>query len=413
LPFRHAFALKYMNSGYIRSLDGIRTLAVFLVIFLHWPLPALHLPFGWLGVNIFFVLSGFLITRILIQQKNQQLAPYLKHFYRNRLLRIFPLFYSYLAIISIVLLVVGWLLPDNNQSATITSGLNVLRDHLFLLLTYTYNFADLFHPDSFQPFSNRFFAHLWSLAVEEQFYLVFPFLVFFLKPQHLRYFLIALIFLTPPLRIWYGEAMRGTQPEILTGIILSKVTFFHTDGFALGGLLALLPRLIPRKPHHWFIAFTMLLFALGLAEVWYLKRNGIAIGWKSLGLDHPLEQFGQHSSNLWFQNRYAFTYTLVNLLAFFLLASALQQNFIQRFLEWRPLRFTGKISYGIYIFHFPVSAGLIILLDYFNHTTKISNSPVTEALTFIIYIMVVLLISWLSFRFFESRFLKLKRPATT
>src|SRR5579885_424671 len=135
------------------------------------------LPVGWAGVEVFFVLSGFLITRILIDSAREDggLKQYLGRFYWRRSLRIFPLYYA------VILVVFGWILLHGRalDSADITRA------------TYTYNWYRAFHQHSDpSPIS----GHFWSLASEEQFYLAWPFLVYFLVRRNwLRQFVIALV----------------------------------------------------------------------------------------------------------------------------------------------------------------------------------------------------------------------------
>ncbi len=399
-----------MKLPYIPALDGVRTLAVGLVLLLHWPFPMLQMPFGWAGVNIFFVLSGFLITRILINARTEPIGFYLRSFYRNRLLRIFPLYYAYLLVIGIVLTGLAYLATEAGPPEVIANGLTVLKNEWLLLLTYTYNFNDLLPgitagvPVAASPF----FSHLWSLAIEEQYYLLFPFLVYYLPRKALLIFLAAIVFLTPPLRLLVGELNREPGQEHFIGLILSKVTIFHLDGFATGGLLAMLPLTQFRKPGRWLFLSAMILLVTGLLITNYLRQNGIEIGRKSLGLDHPLYQYSQQP-DLWFLRfRYAFTYTIVNLVAALLLITALNVNRTSSFLKWKPMVFAGRLTYGIYILHFPILAFSILVLEKFRLEEQIRKQPLLEILAFGVYLAMVIGIAWLSFRFFESYFLRLK-----
>ena len=147
---------------YIPSLDGLRGLGSFLVIATHYG----YSQDGWIGLEFFFVLSGFLITAILLTETNRPLGEYLGRFYWRRLLRTFPPYFGYLLICGIVYVCVrqprGFL------------------DVLPSLATYWFNFYTLFHFYADKP--SFMFAHLWSMSVEEQFYLVWPFLVFGTQP---------------------------------------------------------------------------------------------------------------------------------------------------------------------------------------------------------------------------------------
>src|ERR1700728_698230 len=153
-------------SGYIKSLDGLRAIAVLLVMTFHFEMNM----FGWVGVQLFFVLSGFLITGILWKEKFRELPmPYrFKKFWIRRSLRIFPLYFGYLFIISL--------------SYVIFHSPSYYRLYIPYLLTYTTNYSRLLPQWQVTPLFN----HLWSLSVEEQFYLLFPFFIFLCPPRLIR-----------------------------------------------------------------------------------------------------------------------------------------------------------------------------------------------------------------------------------
>ena len=134
---------------YLKSLDGVRSLAVLLVMLFHFG----YFPAGWIGVQIFFTLSGYLITRILLESREDSLSTYLRRFYWRRSLRIFPLLYAYLLICWAVFSFSG--IPSSFGS-----------DWPWLF-TFTANFGRMRTSDIGESF-----VHIWSLAVEEQFYLV-------------------------------------------------------------------------------------------------------------------------------------------------------------------------------------------------------------------------------------------------
>lgn len=193
------------------KLDGLRLIAVSAVAFGHW----VDLPeYVWLapvnkflamsGVNLFFVLSGFLITQILLTNQNEK--GVLGQFYIRRFLRIFPLYYLVLAL--------GVIL-----------AIPPARDYFIYYSTYTANIKM-----ALGRFDTAYFTHLWSLAVEEQFYILFPFLVLFV-PHNLRMFKILVII--------------GVMSRLLLFIFLDKPWFIaYTftlccfDSFGIGAILA-------------------------------------------------------------------------------------------------------------------------------------------------------------------------------
>lgn len=157
-----------MLKGYIPSLDGFRAISILLVIFGHLiinqllPAPLYSIlkevSFGELGVRIFFVISGFLITYLLLKERSKNGGVNLKAFYIRRLLRIFPVFYFYLGIVAILNFSLGFQVPS-----------------LYFLSAALYI-------QNFSPWgSSWLIGHSWSLAVEEQFYLLWPAIFFVSK----------------------------------------------------------------------------------------------------------------------------------------------------------------------------------------------------------------------------------------
>src|SRR5471030_1408176 len=107
---------------YLPGLDGIRALAAFLVIFTHWPNNSISLKFGWIGVNIFFVLSGFLITRILVHEKYRKFKPYLYNFFLKRVLRIFPVYYLFFCVTALIILSLYYFVPQLSHDGSLIQG---------------------------------------------------------------------------------------------------------------------------------------------------------------------------------------------------------------------------------------------------------------------------------------------------
>ena len=167
------------------ELDGLRGIAIALVVLFHFGL----FPPGWVGVQLFFVLSGYLISDILLTEKGKPFPAYLSRFYWRRSLRIFPLYFFYLIITSA-------LFAATNEPKSFEI------DWPFLV-TYTTNFGRLRVSDVGPAFS-----HLWSLAVEEQFYLLWPLAVYFCSLASLRRIILATIVLSPVVRAISYFAIR-------------------------------------------------------------------------------------------------------------------------------------------------------------------------------------------------------------
>lgn len=395
--------------SYIRPFDGVRALAVSLVVLMHWPLPRFNLPLGWAGVNLFFVLSGLLITRILVNSRGPDAARgplrhYLRRFYTRRVLRIFPLYYLYLLLAGAIALTLAW-------QTTGPATLHIWRTDCLLLLTYLQNWRDGIHGLE-HPYKSaywKFFGHLWSLAVEEQFYLLYPLLVWWLPARRLKPLLGLVVLGTPLLRMLAGEWLR--QPNIhlgRAGFALVSATPSHLDALALGGLLALGVGRQLKSPGRWLWIAGALALAWNFAHLLVLRRLGSTDlpPWLSLGFDHPIQQY-RHAplDPMWLRLRWALTFSWVNILsALLLLWATARGTLVQWLFESRPVVFVGRISYGLYVWHFaPVLlVNLPIVHDW------AAASALREVIVLGGYAAGVLLIASMSYFGFENRFLKLK-----
>jgi peptidoglycan/LPS O-acetylase OafA/YrhL len=175
----------------IRSLDGIRAIAVLMVLLSHC-LPSMHLPIsgnkynflecsGKLGVSMFFVLSGYLITKLLVFERKVNGSISLKDFYLRRIFRIFPVFYLN---ILVIILLKCFFVPTLFESYKLVG----------VAAVYLWNYVYLFHINSFaSDHGYAIFAHFWSLAIEEQFYLLWPIMLIKLSVAALKKIIITII----------------------------------------------------------------------------------------------------------------------------------------------------------------------------------------------------------------------------
>jgi peptidoglycan/LPS O-acetylase OafA/YrhL len=198
----------------VTELDGIRGIAILLVMLSHFGVPAaphglLHniLGFGWVGVDLFFALSGYLITGILLDSPREN---YFSRFYGRRILRIFPVYYAFI-------IVFFHILP-------VTSG----RAEEPWYLLYLANWRDIAH-------QRRSMYHFWSLCIEEQFYLIWPLTLYFFSRKHLKFLCAGIIVLCPVLR--YIALGHGISADTVY-----RATCFRMEGLAWGSLLALAAR---------------------------------------------------------------------------------------------------------------------------------------------------------------------------
>jgi peptidoglycan/LPS O-acetylase OafA/YrhL len=297
---------------HLPALDGMRGIAVIAVVFYHFaPRSTLHGVFqiagiGWIGVDFFFVLSGFLITSILLRQQCHPKA--ILKFYIRRALRLFPLYYFLVLIvlISIPILHLSWSRAQ------------------FGFLVYAANYVLIFVPDAYHigPF---FMIHTWSLAVEEQFYLLWPWLVLpgRLTRRSLLTICFAIIVVSPLLRtvLWYHGAHEP---------LLQMSLFTRLDSLLVGAALALTELPSRRNGNHLFAGSLM-----GLALCAFLSR--------SLSLrDAPMNTFGLTATAL--------------LAAGFLSLALTPHTLPHRLCSLRITRFFGRYSYGIYLWHVFLSA---------------------------------------------------------
>jgi peptidoglycan/LPS O-acetylase OafA/YrhL len=217
-------------SGRISELDGLRGVAVLLVVAYHAVLfnPSLEkilpamTPYGHAGVDLFFVLSGFLITGILLHTKGRPV--YFRNFYAKRALRIWPLYYLLLFITFVIV-------PLLARYAHLATGENEILQgksgpvYLLLLQNWFYRLDN----------GPTLLSMTWSLAIEEQFYIVWPALVALCKPKKLVYILGAIVLLSPAFRLW--ASLHG-----FTADELYRMTWFRLDGLSLGALIVLWTR---------------------------------------------------------------------------------------------------------------------------------------------------------------------------
>jgi peptidoglycan/LPS O-acetylase OafA/YrhL len=218
-----------MIPGRIPSLDGLRALSIVLVIIAHFAGTA-HLPksfepiehLGNYGVRFFFVISGFLITTLLLKEYAKTKSVSLRHFYIRRCLRILPAFYVYVGSI-VVLTAIGLI--------TLYPG------DLLHALTYTMNYQNIPVDIPNGRANGWYLTHLWSLSVEEQFYLLWPLLFLLLRPRRALTLAGFVILLAPVLRAAMWRHLSPAGFDIVTTAV-SRQFEAVADALATGCLLA-------------------------------------------------------------------------------------------------------------------------------------------------------------------------------
>jgi peptidoglycan/LPS O-acetylase OafA/YrhL len=292
--------------------------------------------FGQTGVSIFFVLSGFLITRILMETKGT--TRYFSDFYIRRSLRIFPLYYFFLIISFYVVpaLQRAPLVPLNNQ---------------IYFWVYLQNFAMTFNWKLIGPW------HFWSLAVEEHFYLMWPLLVFFLNKRGIKVAVVAILVIA--YEVFYLTFTR--MDELAIGALLSV---WESDGKLTG------------KAKLFLVSFFLTLIPTILIWIKFTGQQLVIIQ--------------------------TIKYNLLSTSCFCLVGYvvSLKQGLgLNKILASRFFSFSGKISYGLYVYH-PLVFALII-----NHLPQGTSVP----LLFVVCFAATYLVAFLSFSLLESKFIALKK----
>ena len=353
---------------YYPQLDGLRFIA-FLLVFIHNSLPVLKgtlletiSEYGWIGVDLFFCLSAFLITKLLANESALTGKINIRNFYIRRILRIWPLYFFYVALALIIIAPI--------------QGLNVnIPGHILALSTFTFNFGYF----ALLPSPILIIIHLWSISFEEQFYTVIP---WFLRNTlsfavRKKFFILGAAFLIGSLIRAIFIILRLPHPAVYF------LPFTHFDSI-LGGLalgLGLLDKLF-EKTHSWALPLGILCLALNL----FLPNNDV-IGWH-LMLTYPLIGIG------------------MSLIVF----SAINHSniLISFLLKNRLSVYLGKISYGLYVFHVgSLALTSLILSKWFG----ISPAQFGNYLFLILGIglILTLLLAVASYFLIEKPFLNLKR----
>jgi peptidoglycan/LPS O-acetylase OafA/YrhL len=326
------------------QLDGVRGFAVLLVIAHHHYL----LPAGWFGVtDLFFVLSGFLITRNLL--RSREIGHYWSQFYIKRAGRIFPALFL--------------LFPLVLMLSRHVTGIGVLGYAFFLG-----NYMNL------TRYSAGLLVVLWSLAIEEHFYLLWPTVVRYVSRRHMVQALVGILLLEPILRL------TGTR-FVSSYEAIYYLTWFRLDSIAAGCLLATLGE-YPK------VAFRIMRWSLPLCAA-------TTVGFIVLVISYGARFTKEVNSPLF----NSLGYSMIAAASFFLVGHLVghDTSWLAKAFSLKPLVFFGKISYGLYLFHEVVLAIMRRLLH-------IAAGPASASATrrlFWLDLPLVVVFSWLSFRLIE------------
>ena len=361
-----------MNKVYFPSLNGIRFIAALLVIVHHieltknwlglknyWANPSILL-IGKLGVILFFVLSGFLITYLLLAEEKETKTISIKSFYIRRILRIWPLYYLLVALAFFVLSKIPFL--HGAGLPTLLPGNLYVKLALFLF--FLPNLALVYFPPV------PFLSQAWSVGVEEQFYLIWPVLMKKVKNKERLLYGIVIGFLFIKIigfKIFERYIFWNDNMEL----IKSFVGDFSIDCMAIGGIFALY---LFRNAGVLNILFNKYLQWITIIGLLCLMILGVHI---------PLLHYEFYAT--------LFGIVIINL--------AGNPNTVINF-ENKPLHYLGKISYGLYMYHPLVVVAVIKGLDWMG--TK------NFALQYLLSILLTIAVAGISYQFFERYFIRMK-----
>jgi len=313
--------IRLSSVSYKPQLDALRAAAVTAVMFEHFSVDGLITVqvfnlglLGLLGVLLFFVLSGYLITGILLNLRESSLRRALGRFYIRRILRIFPIYYLTLLVLAAI-------------------GLPSAVQYMFWHGMYLSNVLFVLKPQVAAPI-----AHLWTLSVEEQFYLIWPLLMLAVPYKHVRRVILCSI----TIGICWKAVVINTLGDHLAGAL---PVFSCLDSLAVGAWLAFVEQdetLQSRREQ----ILRNLLFAGG--AVLSTQAFLLITGW-GRGLVLMTSFVGASFFFAWLVGRAAQGF----------------RGWIRAVLEWRPLLYMGKISYGIYLYHYFMPRVLTYLLNNF------------------------------------------------
>ncbi|SON55551.1 O-acetyltransferase OatA [Hartmannibacter diazotrophicus] len=316
---------------YNPAFDGLRAFAVLAVVLYH--LSDRYMPGGWAGVDVFFVLSGYLITSILDSEIRKTGHISFKNFYIRRFLRLAPAFSVLLLAEIIIILLRGPLEGQIDEVKAIA---------ISALYFMNWNRAlDLWPQGDL--------GHTWSLAMEEQFYILWP-MLFVLLPGRKKIFwlLVGLAGVT----IWrYYLVALGVDPERTYNGFDT-----HSDGLLIGCILAL-----------WRVPSGLKRFC---SAGWWLP----AVGLLAIFLFAPHRSAFTQSVGL----------TVTSLLSAWLVIAAAERGIMARALSFSPIVYLGKLSYGIYLFHFP----MVVLASHSPMWMKIGLVAISFLVAIVVYHLV-------------------------
>jgi peptidoglycan/LPS O-acetylase OafA/YrhL len=368
----------------IPGLDGIRALGIMLVMDFHAGGVGGLQKFGG-TMQAFFVLSGFLITGILLRMKESlPKNQFFGKFYGRRFLRIFPAYYLYLFIVTILIWVsAGMPIPVRTELQSLVAP----------QIRYSYLYISNFHAASLNFADTPFLTHFWTLSMEEQFYLLWPIVLFFTPKEKFKSLLTAIILVAPVLRfVTFWVASNHLIPNITSDpyVAVFVLPFSHIDAFAFGAYITTFKFPQPRRQ--------LAVLAIALPVIgWLIQYFSYGrVLWDTFGYEFAFIS----------GYKYLWGYSLINYFFALFIQAVVHEKLFVSFLNLPALNTMGKMSYGMYIFHYPI-IWLITLLRP-KYKSFFPYPDLETAFVFLTGLVLTLLVASLSYRWFENPINNLK-----
>ena len=353
------------RNDYIPQIDGLRAIAVLSVILFHADFEIFNFSFkgGYFGVDIFFVISGYLITRLILNEIKQKNSFNFKNFYLRRIRRILPV----LLLVAIVSYPFAWLmlLPVSflDYVGSIISGIFFSSNFYFYFTQVQYGVE----PSLYQPF-----LHYWSLSVEEQFYIIYPISLLFIYKYFKRNLSLVFGFIAL-FSFTLSIALSFYNPSLNFFILPTRIWEFLLGAFA-AKLHIENNKFTNNKGHFFFQLFGIILIAI---SVFYFDENKLL---KNEDFFHTVLHPGL-----------ATLFPVIG--TFLIIIFSNKNNLINKLLSFKPIVFIGLISYSLYLWHLPIFVFL-----------RISEIDFPSNYHYILLVILIFILSIFSYYFVEKAF---------
>ncbi len=384
---------------YFKQFDGARGLFQFFIFLFH--LQFFYVKsfaiLGYFTLHLFYMASAFLITSILLKDLNKykSFKLFFGQFYTKRILRIFPVYFGYIFLAIVVAFIYKQIVGHD-----LLGILTEIKQYGWMLFTFTYNFKDLLH--IFQHHStvetlgaaSSVFPHLWSVSIEEQFYVLIPFIVYFLSQKNIMRLSIFMIITFAIYRFFIFDVIKSHSiNDITASFTFVRCTLFQLDVFFYGVLMALLPKLNINKVR---IAFYSIVAVIFIHEIYLVYTIHLKL---NISYWSALNRYDMYAIT----NSFKYLDVLVNILSFTFLYLAMftEREFpilLNKYLvDW------GKYSYGAYVYQyiFILPAHLILCM----FLQKYIHLFLAEIISAIICFAAIISFAKFSFYKFELYFL--------